>query len=808
LAVPVPPTITDLTPTEGPETGGTEVTITGTGFTDATGVTFDGTAGTAFTVDSDTQITVTTPAGTPGLVDVIIEHPVESSTPGEFTYLAVPVPPTITDLTPTEGPETGGTEVTITGTGFTDATGVTFDGTIGTAFDVVSDTEITATTPAGDVGTADVIIEHPVGNSEPGTFTYLAVPSITDLTPTEGPETGGTVVTITGTGFTDASGVTFAGTAGTVFDVVSDTQITVTTPAGTPGVADVIVEHPVEDSTPGDFTYLAVPSVTELTPTEGPETGGTEVTIIGTGFTGATGVTFEGVAGVDFNVDSDTEITVTTPAGTPGVADVIVEHPVEDSTPGDFTYLAVPSITDLTPTEGPETGGTVVTITGTGFTDATAVTFDETAGTAFDVVSDTQITVTTPAGTPGVADVIIEHPVEDSSPGGFTYLAVPPVISGITPNTGPETGGTTVTITGSDFTDATGVTFDGAPGTSFIIVNDTTITVVTPPGTVGVADVVVEHPAGNSDPGEFTYTEVVNAPTITNITPDTGPQTGGTEVTITGTDFTDATEVTFDGVPGTDLVVVNETTITVTTPAGNVGPAEVVVITPGGSSAPGEFTYTEVAGAPTITGIAPNNGPQTGGTDVTITGSGFTGATGVTFDGAEGTTFTVDSDTTITVTTPAGPVGPADVVVLHPAGNSGPGVFTYTAVPGSPTITDITPDTGPQTGGTEVTITGTWFSMCTAVTFDGVAGTDFRVVNDNTIVVTTPAGSVGVADVVVTCPLGSSNPGQFTYTAVSDGGTPTIAVTGGSALPFSIMVVLLLAGAALLTLKRVSSRRA
>src|SRR5690606_30013774 len=99
----------------------------------------DSNTGTDFTVVSDTEITVTTPAGTPGAADVIVEHPDGDSGPGEFTYLAAAVAPTITDLDPDEGPETGGTEVTITGTGFTDATGVTFDSNTGTDFTVVSD---------------------------------------------------------------------------------------------------------------------------------------------------------------------------------------------------------------------------------------------------------------------------------------------------------------------------------------------------------------------------------------------------------------------------------------------------------------------------------------------------------------------------------------------------------------------------------------------------------------------------------------------------------------------------------------------
>ena len=65
-----------------------------------------------------------------------------------------------------------------------------------------------------------------------------------------------------------------------------------------------------------------------------------------------------------------------------------------------FTYVAAPTVTSLSPTSGPATGGTAVTITGTGFTGATAVTFGGTAATAFTVNSATSITATSPRPAP------------------------------------------------------------------------------------------------------------------------------------------------------------------------------------------------------------------------------------------------------------------------------------------------------------------------------------------------------------------------------------------------------------------------
>ncbi|NYK10676.1 hypothetical protein HNR14_002557 [Leifsonia naganoensis] len=747
------PVITGVNPGNGPETGGTPVTITGSGFTGATGVTFGGTPGANVTVVNDTTITVTSPGHAPGAVDVIVTTPAGPSAPGGFTFDPVVGPPAIGTIAPDHGPETGGTPVTITGSGFTNATGVTFDGTAGTAFTVVDPNTITVTTPAHAAGATEVVVQSPDGDSAPGAFTFDPIPTIASVAPTSGPETGGTDVTITGTNFTGATGVTFGGTPGTGFTVVNDTTITVTTPAHAPGGVDVVVQHPNGDSEPGDFTFLQVPAITSLAPASGPETGGTAVTITGTGFTGATGVTFGADAGTAFTVVNDTTITVTTPAHAPGAVDVIVQHPNGDSQPGDFTFLQLPAITSLTPTSGPAAGGTAVTITGTGFTGATGATFGGTAGTAFTVVNDTTITVTTPAHVPAAVDVVVQHPNGDSQPGDFTFLPAAAILS-LTPTSGPETGDTTVTITGTGFTGATGVTFSGTAGSGFAVVDDTTITVVTPAHAPGATDVVVQSPNGNSGPGTFTF---VALPAISSLAPASGPVTGGTPVTITGSGFTGATGVTFDGTPGVGFSVVNDTTITVASPAHAEGPVDVIVQAPVGDSAPATFTYLPL---PVITGVAPANGPETGGTAVTITGTGFTGTTGVTFGGTPATGVTVVNDTTITATTPAHAPGAVDVVVTTPAGPSEPGDFTFDAVPA---ITSVAPASGPETGGTAVTITGTGFTGATGVTFGGTAGTAFTVVNDTTITVTTPAHVPGAVDVIVQHPNGDSQPGDFTF---------------------------------------------
>jgi hypothetical protein len=664
------PAITSISPNQGPENGGTSVTLTGTSFTNVTSVTIGGNVvpASALTV-TPTTIVFATPAHAAGPVPVVINALQGDSAPATFTYLAVPA--TSTSLTPTSGPESGGTPVTITGSGFTGATGVTFDATPGTAFTVVNDTTITVTSPVHAPGNAAVTVLDPAGNSAPLAFAFLAVPATaTSVAPTSGPVVGGTPVTVTGSGFLGATAVQFDGTLGTAFTVVNDTTITVTTPAGDLGAATVVVVDPAGNSAPLAFEYLAQPAIAaSLTPTEGTEDGGTAVTITGSGFLGATGVTFDGTPGTGFTVVDDSTITVATPAHVPGLIDVVVVDPAGNSAPLGYTYVgAAAAIVTLDPAQGPETGGTPVTIEGSGFTNATGVTFDGLAGTDFEVEDDGTITVTSPAHAPGPVAVVVQDPSGNSPAATFTYLAVPSAVVSLTPTEGPELGGTIVTITGTGFVGASGVTFDGITGTNFTVDSDTQITVTTPANSPGDSDVVVVDAAGNSGALNF---EFIASPSVTTaIVPDTGPAAGGTEVTISGTGFTGATGVTFDGTPGTDFEVLTDTVIIVTSPPGAAGTVDVVVTDPAGDSDPLDFTYT--AQASVVTSLDPTSGTELGGTPVTVTGSGFLGAIGVTFDGSFGTAFTIVNDTTITVNSPAHAPGPVNVVVLDPAGNSDP----------------------------------------------------------------------------------------------------------------------------------------
>jgi len=269
------------------------------------------------------------------------------------------------------------------------------------------------------------------------------------------------------------------------------------------------------------------------------------------------------------------DVKVTTPGGTSTT-----------STADRFTYVfAQPVVTSLSTTLGPTTGGTTVIITGSHFTGATKVLFGSVAASSFMVNSDTQITAYSPAGS-GTVDVRVITPggtSATSTADRFTYVFAQPVITGISPTSGPAAGGTSVIITGSHFTGATKVLFGSAAASSVTLNSDIQITAVSPGGS-GTVDVKVTTPGGTSVPitaGRFTY---VPAPIVTAVSPTSGPAAGGTSVTILGSHFTGVSKVLFGSVAAR-INIVSDTQITVTSPAGS-GKVDVTVTTPvGGTSA-------------------------------------------------------------------------------------------------------------------------------------------------------------------------------------------------------------------------------
>ena len=347
-----------------------------------------------------------------------------------------------------------------------------------------------------------------------------------------------------------------------------------------------------------------------------------------------------------------------------------------------------PTVNSLKPSNGPAAGGNMIAVVGSNFTGATAVNFGSTPATSFSVVSSIQINAVVPAGS-GAVDVTVTTPGGTSpTVSGDIYKYVPSVTS-VSPTSGPTTGGTTVTINGTGFTGATGVSFGGTAAT-FSVKSSSQISATAPTGVAGTVDITVTTPGGTSTTStndQYTY---VTPPTVTRVSPSSGPAAGGTSVTIAGTNFTGATAVSFGGTAASTFTVTSAGSITATSPAGS-GAVDVTVTIPGGGTSATNssdvFKYV-----PSVTSVSPASGPTGGGTSVTINGTGFTGATAVSFGGTAASSYTVNSSSKITATAPAEPAGIVDITVTTPSATSTTSTadqFTYqeppTATISSPT---------------------------------------------------------------------------------------------------------------------------
>ena len=811
-----PPTVTSVSPNFGPAAGNTTVTITGTGFTPTSTVAFGTLPSTSVTFVNPTELMAVSPPNTSitanDPVPVIVTSPTGSSTStltpqNTFTYEVAPVVTgiSVNGITPATGPVSGGTTVTITGTNFNPSdttTAVTFtDPTSGdhanaTKVTVQSSTSMTAVTPFSPipanngVGPTDVTVTDAGGtssNTPPIVFTYIAPTiQVSSVVPNAGPVAGGVppgtatclhlsptapCVTITGSGFSTAGtvSVNFVGLNGgpsapsTNFAVVSDTQIQAVPPpspltsSNKAGPVDVIVTIGAFSSpavVQDEYNYVAVPtisSVNGIVPSGGPVAGGTPVTITGTNFLPG---------------DTSTTVTFTDPSAPSDKANATNVVVVNSTT--------ITADTPPSPIPSPGTGATDVTVTDAGGTSS---------------------------NTPPVT---------------FTYFPAPTIasVNGIVPDQGPSTGGTPVTITGTNFpfpdTAANGgpatVTFtDSAgnahtvPSSAVTVVSSTKITLSTPAAVAGVAQVTVNTLGGTSNGVPFTY---FSPPVIglTGLSPAFGPTAGGTVVTITGTGLTGTSSVVFGttsctaagpvgGVAGTGVSFTGDTTATVTTPPHAAGAVPVCVTSDGGTAQAAElFTFV---GMPTISanGINPDFGPTNGGTQVTITGTGFAPAdttTNVLFNGTPAQTGSVHvtSTTTLTAVTPASPLpgqapGTVNVTVTDTGGTSNGEPFTYVA---SPVVSGINPTSGPNVGGETVVIKGS--NLCLNATsgnptvmFGNAMAKVQSVSGDcTTVTVTEPPGTGTVPVVVITNGGSANSPENFTYISpgywmsASDGG--------------------------------------
>jgi hypothetical protein len=458
---------------------------------------------------------------------------------------------------------------------------------------------------------------------------------------------------------------------------------------------------------------------------------------------------------------------------------------------------------------------------------AYSVTVDGTSCNPVSIASATELTCTAPSKPAGTKNVVLynSNTSQDSGTtgnGAYTYVAAPTVDS-IDPDTGSTTAADKVfNIYGDNFQNTYGTTTATVDGKSCAVTFVSTTEITCSLGSdeaefaAGVKTVAVTT-AGGSD-SEDLYT-VIAAPTLTNISP-TPTDTTGKTVTLTGTNFVSgATVVHVQGVAGdiTPASIPNSTSLTFAVPAKTAGTYTVSVTTPGGTTA--TMSY-ETLNAPAISSISPAIGPETGGTNVTLTGTGFyradgstSAVSGVALEGVAQTLTTgtpangqckVVSATEITCKTPAG-TGTKSFTVTTAGGTSANTTnddYKYIPVP---TVTSIKQTVGGLTAtyiksGDTVYVYGANYcngstSLVSGVKIGTVAATNIAVVcASGYLSITAPANTQNMTtqyDITVTTTGGTSAvvaadkviyPLAPTLTAMSVTNVSTSAATTGITL--------------------------
>jgi hypothetical protein len=375
----------------------------------------------------------------------------------------------------------------------------------------------------------------------------------------------GTSVTINGAHFTGLQSVKFNGTNSPSISATSDTICNATVPNGVT-TGPLTITTSAGTYTTSNYFYVA-PVVTSFSPAFG--RAGTNVILKGTNFTAATRVAF-GTVTAAFTIVNNNQINTTVPVGA-------ADGPVRVTAPaGQFisssNFIVLPEITDMSPIAG--NVNTIVTLTGAnlnvGSPTYPVVRFNGVVA-ALIGVNSSQVQVYAPAGTSSGPVTLQTADGTAVAPTNFYY---PAGISGFFPTNGNP--GTTVTISGVNFTNASAVAFAGNPATTFTVVNNTTITAVVPSGGV-TGPVSVTTPAGTfASPQAFFGT-----PIITGFAPSTGVI--GIPVNITGVNFTFFTNVLFNGIQTPNMFSTNDSLIIANVPVGaTTGP--ITVKTYGGSA--------------------------------------------------------------------------------------------------------------------------------------------------------------------------------------------------------------------------------
>lgn len=750
-------------PAGGPTTGGTVLRVDGAGF---------GTVGTiscvvgGVLVETIVETTerlacATPPVADAGLVEVrLTNNGVEmSSTAATFHYHS---PIEVASVYPTSVPESGGSSILVIGSGFVDmgtlACHFVFPAATPSSSQIessavyISDSLISCGSPEGrGMGPADLHVTNngvDVSVSRVA-FSVTSKSTVTMLWPSSGSIYGGTSVRVQGTGFLNSS-TAFCRFGD--YDVVSvdafldSTSVVCTSPSqdGT-DIREVTVEvtsNGLDWTSSGVvFTYLPPVEVSGVSPNIGPLSGGTVVRVSGSHFENAAGgagklscrfgrsVVSAAVAGVG-------EFAMCVAPASQRLGAVAVEvsiNGVEFTSNGwMFHYGPDISVESAWPLAGPESGGTVVTMTGAGFADTRVILCEfGSPGTLVPGrwMDSGTVSCVSPPHMPGVVTLRLSMNGQQFVETGqsFEYL-VESTIRAITPSSGPWHGGTVVEVTGTGFVNSTGLSCLLAnrrlPAT-FVDIGRLRCTTPAIAATSPLLSLPLEVTNNGMDftkrsTAQFSF---VPALAIRHLWPTNGPVDGGTSVSMYGSGFSSGESnvlCIFRGVDAQETLATVSSDNELSCPAppyvgsSSGGAVRVELTNNNGAdrvASPANFTYVPSI---RLSGMLPSQSGEEGGATVVVAGENFIASPSLScrFGDQDATPAAFMSPTRVSCLVPESLDGPREVsVTVSNNGQdfAGGSALDFTYLPAF-TVTKIAPDAGPVDGGTELTLAGTGLS--------------------------------------------------------------------------------------------------
>lgn len=503
------------------------------------------------------------------------------------------------------------------------------------------------------------------------------------VTPPKAGPAGGETVLLEGWGFEKGMDVYFGSQKALDVFYVSSSKLRVTTPAHTLGRYDVSALWPEGEvrTLPSAFLFFSVLEIDSVEPSEGPIAGGTPVLVRGNGFTPDSRLVVGTRLAISIDVlDEQTMVAITPPGSEGGPADVLVSNiggtqELRDA----FTYSVAPRIDSVVPAVGTVQGGNIVEIRGRWLGPADRVLFGDIESTILDNDSRT-LRVIAPPGEAGRADVTVSGQWGWSRRvDGYLYVEPGDLEEGlvaVVPPTGPESGGTFVTLVSCEAAAGPEVVRFGDLSASIeeVSIEDCAILLVTPEGS-GLVDVQVQNSSGvTSAKDAYTYVPEIR---VDQIHPNQGDRLGGTVVTVEGRGFEPGMSVLLGPLPGVNTEVLDEQHIRFESPPGSPGVVDVTVVGPlNRGRLKGGYLYT--VPSPELYAIKPVYGARAGGTFVEVLGSGFTPGTELFVGPGSCSDTKVRSYSLVEAKTPANPVGTYRVLAST---NSGPAAlenaYTY-----------------------------------------------------------------------------------------------------------------------------------